>query len=950
MDIENSYFTNNSANISGAAIAITAWSSDVAGYPPPVIFTSCVFYANTLLIRIDHPGVYGLGVVTTEGVPVEFRGSTNFSTNRGTALVASSTLVNITGEAMFERNFGINGGAVHLMGLSRIALIQPLELTFKENEAFLSGGAIYSSYAIPRAVNDTRYCIMEFENPSLVESEWNISISFVGNVAQTTGDSIYLSTPGGCYRNDSTNLPFTDDRIYHYSSSVQIATPPSEIEFKYPARFNASDGSYTTDIMIGQPFQIHPLTEDIFGQFSPGTAMLELICASNCSNDTSIYQLEGQTLIQLTNTSTTTSFYVTGPQANDQRREDTVLLLLTNTFPSAVGYLHLNITPCHLGYVYNKSTQMCECYQSQNIHCDGNTVCIKNGYWFGSISQGGEYAIQNCPTGNCNYDNGRCPTESCDAPYQTFCKLPTYDSDELCSNNRGGAVCAECRPGYAFSYSALQCLPESGCSPGKTAGLVFLAVAFWIVLIVVILISLKLNLRIGSGQLYSLIYYFGVLQYFTSNTYPSTFLQIVIYTFSSITQLKPLLFGLIGVCFSADVNGLAHQALFFLHPTFISLVMLGIVGITRCWPRFSTISKQNYLVKAICILLYLSFTSLSETSLTILNFIKFDNIPGKYVAIQPTVSYFNPRKHLPYALVALSVQLLIIIPFLFLMLFSPCLARIRGTNLTRIKPILDEYQSCYKDKYRWFAGYYLAARQFVFLFSLFELGEFGSIFFLQILSIGILVFHAAFQPYRKQWLNVLDIIILGDLAVYSLMNGSTANVVLGSSKALRDTAIHILILIPVLYFFGLCIFKIMYRLYKKKKFELTESSPKGGSSTEMPPVFEAALEREPLIFSDQEHSLYTEPSRNDAADNEPEEFHVASPTSCYHTATTTGAAPSTEKWYTRLAHKMHPTKKTSTAFNPKVSSQEITESIAKDVYSDQQYTSTVVNAPTGTES
>ena len=470
-------------------------------------------------------------------------------------------------------------------------------------------------------------------------------------------------------------------------------------------------------------------------------------------------------------------------------------------------------------------------------------------------------------------------------------------------------------------------------------------------LIIVILIVLKLNLRIGSGQLYSLIYYFGVLQYFTSNSYPSTFLQVVIYTFSSFTQLKPLLLGLIRVCFSAEFKGLAHQILFFLHPTFISLVMLSIVGITRCWPRFSTISKQNYLVKAICILLYLSFTSLSETSLTILNFIRFESIQGTYVAVQPTVSYFSLRHHFPYALVALAVQLLIIL-FLFLMLFSPCLARMQRVNLTRIKPILDEYQSCYKDEYRWFAGYYLAARQFVFLFSLFELGEFGSIFFLQILSIGILVFHAIFQPYRKRWLNVLDIVILGDLAVYSLMNGSTANVVLGSSKALRDAAIHILILIPVFYFFGLCFTNITYRLYRRKKFELSESTvtrapskatnkPKPASTTDEPPLF-VPMEREPLIFNE---------SSNESDSSE--RVRVTSVKSHYQalpaTTSPSGPAKPCEAWYSRLAHKVHPSKKTSATFNPKKKEVELTDSFATDVYS-KKYTTSVVGGPVGTES
>ncbi len=855
--ITNSNFTENVANVSGAAVGLTAWNNEIGGYPTYANITDCAFVGNSIHYEVDKTNAYGIGVVFTEGVMLRVANS-KFSRNFGTALVVSSTTVVLAGKVLFDENFGVSGGALHLMGLSWITLGKGLELTFRDNIAFLSGGAVFASFYIPQPILDTRFCIIEYEDPSTDESHWNVTVNFTNNTAKLSGPSIFLSTPGGCFRDNNT-IPFSNSRIFHYQNSTavnQTSTPPQSIAFGHPAV--VANGSFTTQVMLGQPLKIKPLTVDVFNQSTVGSAVLQIYCTEDgvACNRTSVYSLVGQDLLQLDNNPLVTSFYLTGPESSE---EEPFLLFLSNSFPSATGFLHLNVTPCHLGYVYSSDERMCTCFQSDYIYCGVVKACIKYGYWTGMVN--GKMTYSNCPSGNCGYVNGRCPTSSCNEAFQSFCQLPETNSNELCSANRGGILCTSCSPGYSFSFGAVQCVPHDKCSAGNTALLVFLNVAFWVVLIAILVLVLKLHLRIGSGQLYCLIYYFGVLQYLTVNEFPSVFLTAVVYLCGGFLELDPRFLGLIDRCFLPDLNNLGHQVLRYVNPLFLALVVLLVVGITRLWPRFSTISKQNYSVRALCILLYLSFTALSETSLQILSFIKFQDVPGVYVKIEPTVRYFDPVQHLPYALVAIFVEVFIVIPFLFLILFAPWLARVPWINLTRIKPIIDEYQGCYRDSCRWFAGYYLLCRQLVFLFSLVDLGEFGGIFFLQQISIVILIIHAAARPYKKTWLNILDIILLGDLAIYSLFNGSTANVVLGDTRAFRDAIVHILILVPLIYFLGICclkLFKLVYTHYQggnhlftlsttveRNKFanldSLSSSSPNSNSHG-------ATLEREPLIF------------------------------------------------------------------------------------------------------
>ena len=162
------------------------------------------------------------------------------------------------------------------------------------------------------------------------------------------------------------------------------------------------------------------------------------------------------------------------------------------------------------------------------------------------------------------------------------------------------------------------------------------------------------------------------------------------------------------------------------------------------------------------------------------------------------------------------------------------------------------------------ATIYLICRVVVFTFSLIKLGEFGSIFFLQMISIVILVVHTVIQPYRERWLNIVESVLLADLAIYSLFNGSTAIVVLGNySTLVREFFIHILILTPILYFISLCYYSLHTTLHLPKLFrrlttvckrrrdclEVSISGEVEHTVTDTTTNKRRALEREPLLFS-----------------------------------------------------------------------------------------------------
>ena len=365
---------------------------------------------------------------------------------------------------------------------------------------------------------------------------------------------------------------------------------------------------------------------------------------------------------------------------------------------------------------------------------------------------------------------------------------------------------------YTFNFGAFLCVPDSTCKPQNTFFIMFGVVVYWLLFIIVLLVVLTPQLQVGSGFMYGVVYYFSVVTFDTSIDNPILW-GIADVSFL-LTQLDSrMVMASLKVCFAKDMNALHHMMMRYVTPVFIISMVMTIVCLSRyckCPKRISL--AENSSIHAICLLILFSYTSLSHTSFQVLRTVVIDGSVKVHEA--PDTRYFDPKHHLPFALVALFFEFLITLPTCVLLILAPCLSRKLNFVKLRLKPILDEFQACYRPECCWFAGFYFLARQLTFFARIISLLQ--SNLALLCLSILVLLIHSSFQPYKKRWLNILDTIFLMDLvllSVYSVVSVSALSFT-GFNRTIYDATPFVLILIPFSYLFAMLPTLLFKRLYK----------------------------------------------------------------------------------------------------------------------------------------
>ena len=819
-------FTANTATDSGGALGFYSWSVDLDNDGKQIIanLENCLIMKNSIY-QPSYTGpsiVFGIGVIYTDGVNIAFSGTSCIVGNQGTAILASSAIIYMYDFVYIAENTGIRGGGVYLVGgiRSKIVVRKSMNLTFSGNYARLYGGAIFHSY--PSLGVIAKYCIFEYEDPTNTDpAKWVANITFVNNTAGFSGNSIFISSPASCHVS-SNNIPFTES-IYHFEpTKAQVVSSPVRLEFP---RFNDSE------VMLGQTLELKVVAYDAFNQSVRAPVLVSLVCRESdqiLPDEQCNFNLDGTRLVQIsedqdqgTNNSSPnrTTFFITGPELGNLSNVVLIWQTLENA-PVSLGFLNVTIKgKCKLGFVFDPLQQKCVCYNNNDhdhVYCstDTYTACVEEGYWYGEIDNNNNiFEAVSCPFGNCNYTTGSCPTKSC-AEKNSYCNLDDNNHNALCYGNRTGLLCSKCENNNTqFTFDAIQCTNQCSSVAGSSVLVIVLVLLFWVILVVGLLVAIRLDLHIGSGQLYCFFFFFSVLQYFVGGTFPSPVLYAIELVITGFIQLDPKFLGLIPIaCLPQEIPIILYTALCYVHPLFLAAVMLLLVCCSRKYrlPFF----HDRRSINTICILLYLSFFSLTQTSLSFLVPVRFAQNDLR-VSIDPSMNYGHGL-HLVFVAVAVLVQLTLVIPFLVLLIFSPILIRCPLVDriIHRLKPIVDEFQGCYKDSRRSFAGFYLLWRQIIFFFNLTGI-NFVTIYLLQISAIIMLLVHAVFQPYEKQWLNALDAFFITDLLILSILHGSTANVVFASSELLivKKLLIFLLVLFPLAYFAFLCIWPILKRIF-----------------------------------------------------------------------------------------------------------------------------------------
>ena len=433
-------------------------------------------------------------------------------------------------------------------------------------------------------------------------------------------------------------------------------------------------------------------------------------------------------------------------------------------FPPKCVLLSCNLS----GYFFPKGI---DC---SSDHFTDDYFTVIRGYWF---SNGFTKYVNNCPQGQCNSTFNL--YESINNAYYSK-DVPFPNSNDQCSVNWTGLACGECDKDNFIIHDSTSCVPSKKCTCKDSSGVIifiFASLLYWIIVISLIFVLLHFKFDITAGYAYGIIFYYSILeQTVNASSYNgscnNSFTPIIITiltVLSSIGNMKPPL-QLLKLCFWNNAKMMDHMFLTYIHPVIVTCLIVTIFLSARNSVTVARTIGRYVNSKSICILLMLSYSSVSYTSVELLRPLAIYNDYNIeyswHLYLSPTAKYFDVHDSyfkfmIMYFIIAILCELIIGIGFPFVLVFQQCFVRYFNINFTSVKPIMDQLKGCYKEEYRWFAAYYLLCRQVIYAVDI-GTDFYSFIKFPMMLSIYVLIMmvHIWFQPYKERKLNVLDSCIL----------------------------------------------------------------------------------------------------------------------------------------------------------------------------------------------
>ncbi|XP_065895657.1 uncharacterized protein [Dysidea avara] len=781
-------FKDNKATESGGAFYITAYSTAIfTGHSEVTYFNNEVSQYGGAIYCSDNSTI-----TVDENNYIEF--TNNTSEYGGAVSIAQSTLT-FEGNSLakFQNNIAERGGTFYML-LSIAAFKGNVSVNFSRNTAE-NGGAISAVKSSVTFAEKSQLCLfsnsatgsggaMHLSDHFFVNISHNSHVTFYHNTADRHGGAIYcdltkstknkitFSTTDIVF-DDNTDLTGSDiyvdmptscDEMCFNNSVINkgynqfggvIKTSPRKLEFNDSAVTCIDNDTncqtyLTRNIMLGQEIMINACVRDYFNQTAEPT---QFVLSSEDQNHNitgpdnvliSCALLEGvsimgEKILDVTNYSINVTSY-------DGNKSELKLFFVQ---------LILELSPCQPGFHYDNdnATLRCVCYSNSDVvSCSGSTSSIKRGYWFGEVNDIATVTI--CPNNYCNF--------TCCETANGFFELSPVRANQ-CNLHRSGTACGGCKEGFTLSFDSIECVSVDTCTTGQTVLVVTLSILYWVV--IVILVFIVTYYHIGIGYLYAITYYYSMVDILLSERlYSSQGLLTFVSIMSSIAKVTPQFLG--QLCLVTDMSGIDQQVIHYVHPLAVTIIIVVICISARISYKFSSFVSKG-IIHVICFLLLLSYTSVATTSLLLLRSLTFDNVDKVYTYLSPDIEYFHGR-HLPYVITAIVCSLIIVMGLPLLLLLEPFLNH--KINFNRIKPLLDQFQGCYKDKYRTFAAYYMTCRVVIILIIIANPSNNNTTQYSLIIANSTLaLIHVTIKPYESNILNVFDGFVLQLMIVVSMV-------------------------------------------------------------------------------------------------------------------------------------------------------------------------------------
>jgi len=689
-----------------------------------------------------------------------------FKNNFGTALyLVNSNLMFEDGYTLFENNTAEHGAAMYLDLNSSITFDVNSMVLFHRNEARKYGGAIFCS------VSMNGNCYKNVSDILLVLNNSGM-IKFSDNAANIWGDSIYFSVEESC---DEDFLSASNITLHPFGK--EMVTSPKELKLDPPAvllnytnvtGLNDIYSVYPTylipNIMLGQNITIPSCLLD-YNQKPGGIAPFLISQVDithkryfiNSSRGLSIgcHSFQGINNLQIVGNLSSDDnlsrnfFYIIDNSVLRKYVSDNdyITIQVYSSYDAIYAlkptevYLIIEISAkCHAGFHYIQEENKCICYTTDGIiSCTGSNADITRGYWFGTVNE--QTTVVVCPVSYCKFD--RCEGATAMCPL-----LPS--PDDQCGDHRVGIACGKCEDGYTLSFDSVDCVNINDCTTGQLILIVSMTCLYWILTVTVVFAVM--HFKVGIGYFYGIMFYYSIIDILSGQVLlNSNALYRTVTVLSSLARLTPQFLG--QLCFVRGLSGIDQQYIHYIHPLAILFLLLLISISARFSPRLSLFVGRG-VIHVICFLLLLSYTSIASASLLLMRPLTFAGINKIYTYLSPDIEYFHGR-HLVYGLVAIVCGLVIVIGLPLLLLLEPFLNS--KVNFSRIKPLLDQFQGHYKDKYRYFASYYMICRLVLLIIVNANINNIFTVAYLQLGALVVMaLIHFIVRPYANKILNYAD--------------------------------------------------------------------------------------------------------------------------------------------------------------------------------------------------
>ena len=696
----------------------------------------------------------------------------------GPVIYAINTDVTLEGEVSFIASSSLNGAGINIHN-GVLYLKSGAALKFSALRARRKGGAIYISSDSGVKQNTKKMCSLQISN--------NVSSTFEHNLATYSGTSAFVTNLYRCYMNDtwineSTSVykkafKFIGDPNYNYTAyndnflfTRNLSTTPKQIQVC--SQLDSNKTHYPGETIM---FGINTIDYSNNSVHAKISLFLLYVNSHNGAGEKLFWRLKQQDeekIIQENTNNNCTMIratilgYKNGYVRPNSPKE--IVIFISDDTQIRIP-LKVSRRNCPLGFQLNDATQSCECSELLSDHwhlkkCNITSRMIpffKQVAWIGANKEGHFTVVNYCNTYHC---------KTIPKKYSFMIKNnTTYISNmkntvEICQGNRLGVACSECEQNTSVAFGTHECIQ---CGSKWWILTIFLYLIAG-PLLVYILFKFELTLTIGTLN--------GILTYaHLSNGYLLDSLQqqqidsqkkeIVemlancCHTFLSMLNLN-LGFPL---CFYDGMDEIWKSGLSLAFPVYLLVIVIALIIASHYSTRFS--NKTSHLsVQVLVTVLHISSYKLLLACFDVLSStdIYVESAKPEILTWRNDARvFFSSPQHLILVTVTITVASVFLVPYMIVLTAGVFLMKHKYIR-NYLRPYYEAIHGPYENnKEYWFAlRNIMVVMVIIDSASLSGRNQFIGNVTVTPLVIIFLVFQAYAKPYKKNALNILDIIIL----------------------------------------------------------------------------------------------------------------------------------------------------------------------------------------------